>query len=134
MDIYVYNGKALQYNGKCISPKASGETWVLTLDDFLTPVIMINPIATEIPFISNTTAFTKIRIYETPDIYNGQPAYSKRLYYYKEDGTYIVAGKYYYVDNSYIDKEINTSYLTITFLEAPTGDLLTWLQANGIKQ
>lgn len=23
MDIYVYNGKVLQYNGKCISPKAT---------------------------------------------------------------------------------------------------------------
>lgn len=26
------------------------------------------------------------------------------------------------------------AYRTITFLESPTGDLLTWLQANGVKQ
>lgn len=29
---------------------------------------------------------------------------------------------------------INSTYRTITFLEPPTGDLLTWLQANAIKQ
>ena len=28
----------------------------------------------------------------------------------------------------------NTAYKTITFDTAPTGDLLTWLQANGVKQ
>lgn len=110
------------------------ETWVLTLDDFLTPVTIMNPITTEIHFISNTMAFTKIRIYEMPDIYNNKHAYSKRLYYYKEDGTYTVVGKYYYADNSFIGQEINTDYLVITFLETPTGDLLTWLQANGVKQ
>lgn len=134
MEVYSYDNKMLSVNGKYLSPKASGETWVLTLDNFLTPVTITNPITTEIPFISNTTAFTKIRIYEMPDIYNGQHAYSKRLYYYKEDGTYIVAGKYYYADNSYIGKEINTDYLVITFLETPTGELLTWLQNNGVKQ
>ena len=26
------------------------------------------------------------------------------------------------------------AYRTITFATAPTGDLLTWLQANGVKQ
>jgi len=25
-------------------------------------------------------------------------------------------------------------YRTVTFLEPPTGDLLTWLQANAVKQ
>lgn len=29
---------------------------------------------------------------------------------------------------------LNESYRTITFATAPTGDLLTWLQANGTKQ
>lgn len=29
---------------------------------------------------------------------------------------------------------VNQAYRTITFLEPPTGDLLTWLQANGVKQ
>ena len=28
----------------------------------------------------------------------------------------------------------NEAYRTITFANAPTGDLLTWLQANGVKQ
>ncbi len=29
---------------------------------------------------------------------------------------------------------LDQAYRTITFLETPTGDLLTWLQANGVKQ
>lgn len=29
---------------------------------------------------------------------------------------------------------VNQAYRTITFLEPPTGELLTWLQANGAKQ
>lgn len=29
---------------------------------------------------------------------------------------------------------LNQTYRTITFLESPTGDLLTWLQQNGVKQ
>ena len=29
---------------------------------------------------------------------------------------------------------IDQAYRTITFLEPPTGNLLTWLQANGTKQ
>lgn len=29
---------------------------------------------------------------------------------------------------------INSTYRTITFLEPPTSDLLTWLQANAVKQ
>lgn len=28
----------------------------------------------------------------------------------------------------------NEEYRTVTFLEPPTGDLLTWLQANAVKQ
>lgn len=30
--------------------------------------------------------------------------------------------------------EVATEYRTLTFETAPTGDLLTWLQANGVKQ
>ena len=37
-----------------------------------------------------------------------------------------------YDANSYV--WTNTAYKTITFETAPTGDLLTWLQANGTKQ
>jgi hypothetical protein len=29
---------------------------------------------------------------------------------------------------------INSAYRTVTFLDPPTGDLLTWLQANAVKQ
>ena len=30
--------------------------------------------------------------------------------------------------------KMKTNYRTITFLEPPTGELLTWLQANAVKQ
>ncbi len=36
--------------------------------------------------------------------------------------------------NVYSSTWSNTAYRTITFETAPTGDLLTWLQANGTKQ
>ena len=34
----------------------------------------------------------------------------------------------------FVGSWVNQSYRTITFLEPPTGELLTWLQANGTKQ
>lgn len=34
----------------------------------------------------------------------------------------------------YVGSWQKQAYRTITFLEPPTGDLLTWLQANGVKQ
>lgn len=43
-----------------------------------------------------------------------------------------------YYGNNKVMKDVGTWYdqsdRTITFLEPPTGDLLTWLQANGVKQ
>lgn len=43
----------------------------------------------------------------------------------------------YYGDTKVYDSNTlwtNTAYRTVTFETAPTGDLLTWLQANGTKQ
>ena len=39
-----------------------------------------------------------------------------------------------YSNRTGIDKWSDINYRKITFLEPPTGELLTWLQANGIKQ
>lgn len=52
------------------------------------------------------------------------------------DGAYGISfdGSYVYNTSGSITGWHNEAYRTITFLEEPTGDLLTWLQANGTKQ
>lgn len=52
------------------------------------------------------------------------------------DGAYGISfdGSYVYNTSGSITGWHNEIYRTITFLEEPTGDLLTWLQANGTKQ
>ena len=68
-------------------------------------------------FISNATAFNSLRL---------ESAKLKNLYYgselaYAEDP---VGGETWYDNN----------FRTVQFLTAPTGDLLAWLQANGVNQ
>lgn len=68
----------------------------------------------EIPFKSNSTNFQKIEVRG-----NALP----------------LSGIYYDVIKVWnTDVWINEAYRTITFLEPPTGDLLTWLQSNAVKQ
>lgn len=52
------------------------------------------------------------------------------------DGAYGISfdGSYVYNTSGSITGWHNEAYRTITFLEEPTGDLLTWLTANGTKQ
>lgn len=64
-------------------------------------------------FVSNGVNYSSIQL--DPD-----KAYEDELRY---DSTTV----YYYNWN-------NQVYRTITFATAPTGDLLTWLEANGTKQ
>ena len=119
MDIYVYNGKALQYNGKCISPKATGETWLLNE--------LINTPSTfdyTTNFISNSIEC--VRIVSGGKL--GPEAPNHDLIYFSTDGTsnLAFAGEF----NLWSDQ----AYRTLTFLEPPTGELLAWLKANGTKQ
>lgn len=93
---------------------SSGETWVLNAD---LGAEHVNK--TTIPFVSNNMQFVAIEI-STRNI-GPQGAY-----YYTDDTTPTVACEY----NTWT----NEAYRTITFATAPTGDLLTWLQANGTKQ
>lgn len=111
MDIYTYNGKALQYNGKCISPKASGETWVL--NNNLQGQYNDRSLIASITFVSKDTLYSKITV--GPQIDRELKYNDNSVWGWKTDWA-------------------NQAYRTITFLEAPTGDLLTWLQANGTKQ
>lgn len=118
MDIYAYNGKALQYNGKCISPKASGETWVL--NDSI-DVGKFGLDATLIQFVSNSESFCQI---------SGRD----------EDGLHYthLNGDDIEVYNEETGLWVNQVYRTITFLEPleefTFGNIVQWLQTNGTKQ
>lgn len=110
MEIYAKDNKVLSYNNKCIKPKASGETWVLN-NGSLSGKIDVN-----INFISNNQNWNEIVCM--------QGKFYADIYYISGTSNQLVfAGSW-----------VNQAYRNITFLEPPTGDLLTWLQANGVKQ
>lgn len=101
---------------------SSGETWLL--NETLTES---NVDFTSLNFTSNSQPFVRIlRQYNNTPI---PPVNS--LLYYKSDGTYAVA---VYTNDDGIAFWNKQAFRTITFDTAPTGDLLTWLQANGVKQ
>lgn len=77
-----------------------------------------------IDFNSNDTEFT--RMVSSNMLAPG--AINHNLNYYDASGDRIVV---YLGDFNRWD---NQAYRTITFLEPPTGNLLTWLQTNGVKQ
>lgn len=89
-----------------------GEAW------FLNNNLTINETVTyDIIFVSNEIHFKRLRL---------ESAKLKNLYYndelaYAEDP---VGGATWYDD----------AFRTVVFATAPTGDLLAWLQANGVKQ
>ena len=113
MQIYMKDGKALKINvGGYLSPKASGETWVLNES----PNFDIGEdISLQIDFVSNNTSFDLINVVHLEDIFYGGPTTGVILAYSSGEWT-------------------DQAYRTITFLEPPTGELLTWLQNNGVKQ
>lgn len=98
------------------SEPSSGETWVLneTLSGALTK--------TKVDFTSNNEQYGSI----------------EASYYRFEGGRWLAI---YYGSKLVYDTRraeyqygwSNQAYRTITFATAPTGDLLTWLQANGTK-
>lgn len=92
------------------------ETWVLNERclDFPTSGFMAN-------FISNNTNFTNMNI--KVGIY-GNFCYDN----------IAVAGIELSINGYDIVNWNKEAYRTITFLEPPTGELLTWLQNNGVKQ
>lgn len=91
-----------------VEKAASGETWVINE----------NPNASTLPntsinFTSNEMSFSSISYYSSEEVpatikYGNQDAWSMGVW-------------------------INEAFRTITFETSPTGDLLTWLQANGTK-
>ena len=99
---------------------SQGETWVINEnpilgeDDFF-----------EISFTSNNQVFTNL---STTDSFNGlQLSFADVV-------NYVVVDVYYYDSNISVYTWANEAYRTITFETAPIGDLLTWLEANAVKQ
>ena len=101
---------------------SSGEMWVLndtltgsTLEDITVPT-----------FVSNGHTFQYLT-------WNNETYVIKLTYIDREDRDNDVT--VYYGDDDHDFKGwLNQAYRTITFSTSPTGDLLTWLQANGTKQ
>lgn len=113
MGIYVDNGKALQYNGKCIAPKATGETWLL--NESVRVADEANGHTWNVNFASNGITYTKLTWTSSP----------KQILIY--DSTIVF-------DDAPVPSWLDQAYRTILFDAAPTGDLLAFLQANGTKQ
>lgn len=63
------------------------------------------------------------------------PVSNKKLYFVKANGEKVLAGTFGLatVVGTYI-KWADPAYRKLAFSAAPTGDLLTWLEANGVKQ
>lgn len=106
-------GSIAVYDGT-VEDVVTSETWVLnpnysgTSHDF-----------TGLSFISNSETFSRIQVIAD---FSGN-----KLYY---DDKYIA----YIQDDDYVNWQVGDAYKTLIFQTAPTGDLLTWLQANGTKQ
>lgn len=113
METYAKDNKVLSYNNKCIKPKASSETWVLNEMTALGRDF-VNSFVFNINFISNRANYQNIAVVSSGPI-DGELLYNDFSVYYIDGG-----GE-------------DQAYRTITFLELPAGDLLTWLQSNGIK-
>lgn len=92
---------------------STGETWVLNES----PTLIQYAKQFDISFTSNSNSYTYLK--------------------FGEDSIGIAQALYYGTTQVYEDGNnawSNAAYRTITFASAPTGDLLTWLQANGTKQ
>ena len=112
MEVYAIGGKPLMLDGKLCKVAAGGgqETWVLN-NGSLSGKIDVN-----INFISNNQNWNEILCI--------QGKFYANIHYISGTNNQIVfAGSW-----------VNQAYRTITFLEPPTGELLTWLQNNGVKQ
>lgn len=95
---------------------SSGETWVLNES------VSFDLSVVDIDFVSNNENFKSI-------IAVTLGKFEKYLTYTRVNGDTVNA--FQETTETYW---ANQAYRTITFATAPTGDLLTWLQANGTKQ
>ena len=97
---------------------SKGEEWVLNE----IPNAPLSNIDVSIDFQSNNENFKSINIPRLPQFARDG------IIYYNIDGNAVIA----YDGNT--SSWANNAYRTLTFETAPTGTLLTWLEANGVKQ
>lgn len=117
MKIYVKDNKALSLNSKLLSPAASGETWVLNAGGFI-PIRFSQSAS----FISDGKAFSLIHETNFSMAYDNISV-AERLEKVDSENLLWNAGSW-----------VNDNYRTLIFATPPTGALLTWLQANAVKQ
>ncbi len=111
---------------------SQGETWIINEEPSLDGLFF----TFNVNFTSNNTEYVRLRadseFYE--DSYEEYDIYS--LEYYESvnpnESTEVYSYTYNYLGPSIGGWE-DEAYRTITFDTAPTGDLLTWLQANAVK-
>lgn len=107
----------------------SSETWVINDGIYTSAILPEEALATgevtfQISFTSNNLTFSSISMREELDnVYD--------LYY---DETAIGSGQVVAPNNEWFIHFNNEMYRKLTFSTAPTGDLLTWLQASAVKQ
>nr|DAG51347.1 MAG TPA: hypothetical protein [Caudoviricetes sp.] len=97
-------------NSVTVTKGATGETWVL--NDVVYPSVAN---VWNVDFVSNGINYSKFSIVDAGIMY--QLVYGDTVVFSDDTSTWI-----------------NDVYRTVTFSVSPTGDLLTWLQANGTKQ
>ena len=95
--------------------KQESETWVL--NETISSIGGLALPYTQTEFVSNSKQFSAIECTTNKTV---------EMRYYDSDGVdvFVYSNVWMYSDN----------YRTVTFSTPPTGDLLTWLQANGTKQ
>lgn len=104
---------------KTAKKKPAGYTWVIN-DDYAL-LDSVTEVEADIKFVSNGESFDGLVCSQTgrySSISYSTGATKKRVW--DSDGGW--------------EGVSSESYRTITFEEAPTGNLLTWLQANAVQQ
>lgn len=107
--------------GNLVKQTSTGETWVLNEEPHFSP--LVDTIEFEVPFSINSVSYSVLR-------------FERELVPMHPNAVSISVSSASIVQTSiyYSGSWVNEAYRTITFETAPTGDLLTWLQANGTKQ
>lgn len=115
MKIYMKDGKALSYNKQFFTPKQTSETWVLN------EWLGTTEVSASVEFISNGIHFISLKYEDKGGKFGHILTY----------GGHSGATTYVPYTEGWTSSQ---AFRTITFLEPPTGDLLTWLNENGVKQ
>lgn len=107
---------------KDVTPPSVGETW--TINETIT-IGKRDSFAFDANFKSNGSQYSKIQGYGLMN-----PSSNGRTgFFYDTTLVYNLT-----LDSDTDTQWTNEAYRTVTFAEPPTGDLLTWLEANATKQ